>query len=167
MQMKTLAGISKTLSKFPQKWSLLPNFWTISLFQIYNVKKFFPSLIEVCILKTRRKYHKMEFWLASAHIYRILNKKISRHSFHGQIYQWIPLSSKCLQLTLFTVSFLTEISRWTFLHYQWFTPSCGDATTHRNHYFHQFHWNKTKENKTLFGAARNHCKSVLEEAKSS
>ena len=48
----------------------------------------------------------------------------------------------------------------------WFTPSCADAIAHRNHFFHQFHRNKTKENKKLFNDARNCCKRVLEEAKS-
>ena len=48
----------------------------------------------------------------------------------------------------------------------WFTQSCADAIAHRNHYFHQFHWNKTRENKKLFMVVRNYCKRVLEEAKS-
>ena len=48
----------------------------------------------------------------------------------------------------------------------WFTPSCADAMAHRNHYFHQFHRNKTRDNKKRFSAVRNHCKRFLEEAKS-
>ena len=48
----------------------------------------------------------------------------------------------------------------------WFTPSCAAAIAHRNHFFHQYHRNMTAENKKLFRDSRNHCKRVLEEAKS-
>ena len=48
----------------------------------------------------------------------------------------------------------------------WFTPSCAAAIAHRNHFFHQYHRNMSAENKKLFRDSRNHCKRVLEEAKS-
>ena len=47
----------------------------------------------------------------------------------------------------------------------WFTP-CAPAIAHRNHYFHQYHRNVTPENKKLFCDSRNHCKKVLEDARS-
>ena len=49
----------------------------------------------------------------------------------------------------------------------WFTPSCAAAIAHRNHYFHRYHRDVTPDNKKLFYDARNHCKRVITEAKSS
>ena len=48
----------------------------------------------------------------------------------------------------------------------WFTPACAAAIAHRNHFFHQYHRNRSAENSKLFRASRNHCKRVLEDAKS-
>ena len=48
----------------------------------------------------------------------------------------------------------------------WFTPACAAAIAHRNHFFHQYHRIRSVENLRLFRVSRNHCKRVLDEAKS-
>lgn len=49
----------------------------------------------------------------------------------------------------------------------WFTPSCASAIAHRNHYFHTYQQERSKEAKSLFRTASNSCKRVIERAKSS
>ena len=49
----------------------------------------------------------------------------------------------------------------------WFNPACATAIAHRNHYFHLYHRSKSAEDKHQFTIARNKCKQVIEEAKSS
>ena len=48
----------------------------------------------------------------------------------------------------------------------WFSPACAAAIAHRNLYFHQYQREKSSHNKVLFNQARNHCKSVINNAKS-
>ena len=47
----------------------------------------------------------------------------------------------------------------------WFTPACSAAISHRNHYFHIYRRDCSSGNKRLFTLARNHCKKVLNDAK--
>lgn len=47
----------------------------------------------------------------------------------------------------------------------WFSPACAAAIAHRNHFFHQYQRDQSTANKDLFSEARNHCKSVIREAK--
>ena len=48
----------------------------------------------------------------------------------------------------------------------WFNPACATAIAHRNHYFHLYQCSKTDEDKHQFTIARNRCKRVIREAKS-
>ena len=47
----------------------------------------------------------------------------------------------------------------------WFTPACAAVISHRNHYFHQFHRDGSREAHHQFRLAMNNCKKVLENAK--
>ena len=49
----------------------------------------------------------------------------------------------------------------------WFTPECASSIAHRNHFFHNYHQNRTADSKAAFRTARNHCKRVLRNAKDS
>ena len=48
----------------------------------------------------------------------------------------------------------------------WFNPACSTAIAHRNLFFHLYHQLKTEESKHLFTVARNRCKQIIREAKS-
>ena len=47
----------------------------------------------------------------------------------------------------------------------WFTPECAAAISHRNHYFHRYHSDRTDENLRFFKAARSKCRKTLSLAK--
>ena len=48
----------------------------------------------------------------------------------------------------------------------WFYPACATAIAYRNHYFHLYQRSKSDEDKHQFTIARNRCKRVILEAKS-
>ena len=160
--------------------------------QPYLLDLFLCSIPDLCTVISHPPLGKSDHMVVGVDVNFVV-KSANEHPYHRTVYSYCKADWDGLRDHLRDVPWLDifkhnatfaakEISEWIEIgidcyipHHKfqlkphsspWFTPSCAAAIAHRNHIFHQYHRNMTPENKKLFCDSRNHCKRVLEEAKS-